>query len=162
MSQKELVQSIMPKIKQWASVAEHKYRLEHGELLGLAWEAAYKAANNFDPSKGYKFATFAEHRVRGMIKDYIADLVKHRHQDIDNINKPHKPTSHNQILEVLEELEKNVSHRDFEMLKHKYMYGFNLSEIAEIFGLSSHRISVLINRAIGTINQRSDINELVF
>jgi len=53
---------------------ENKYDAEEGELLGVAWEGAYKAAKNYDESKGASLKTYAKIRMIGAIQDYFREM----------------------------------------------------------------------------------------
>lgn len=46
--------------------------LELGDLIGEANMGLMKAMEKFDPSKGFRFSTYAEHWIKNCIREYIA------------------------------------------------------------------------------------------
>lgn len=46
--------------------------LELGDLIGEANMGLMKAMDKFDPSKGFRFSTYAEHWIKNCIREYIA------------------------------------------------------------------------------------------
>jgi RNA polymerase sigma factor for flagellar operon FliA len=48
--------------------------LSRDDLKGAAMTGLMEAANRFDPSRGYQFKTFAEHRMRGAVFDEIRKM----------------------------------------------------------------------------------------
>ena len=45
----------------------------YGELEAVAYEAARKAWDTFDPSKGFVYATHCRKRIRFALLDYVVD-----------------------------------------------------------------------------------------
>ena len=46
--------------------------MERGDLESAGMEGLIQAVDRFDPDKGYRFSTYAVHRIRGAIKNEIA------------------------------------------------------------------------------------------
>lgn len=71
-----LVEANMKLAENAARVMFHRVhgRVEYGDLLSGACLGLMRAAEQFDPSVGVRFTTFADRRVRGAIVDQIRDL----------------------------------------------------------------------------------------
>ena len=52
-----------------------KQRIEREELRSTAYMALVQAARTFDPARKVNFATFARHRIRGALRDYLRNVI---------------------------------------------------------------------------------------
>jgi RNA polymerase sigma factor (sigma-70 family) len=54
-----------------ANAQKSKAHIEREELKSTAYMALVEAAKSFDPNRKVSFATFARHRIRGALRDYL-------------------------------------------------------------------------------------------
>lgn len=60
----------------WDMYLKVKNRYEFEDLLQVAYIGLLKAKNNFDESKGFKFATYAVPTIRGEVSRFLTDDKK--------------------------------------------------------------------------------------
>ena len=56
---------------------------EYDELVSGAWEGLALAKERFDPSKGYKFITYATWYVRAGVQKVVNHHIKENHRSLD-------------------------------------------------------------------------------
>jgi RNA polymerase sigma factor (sigma-70 family) len=131
--------------------------LDVSNLISAGMLGYTQALNRFDPSRGVKFKTFAEYRIKGAVLDEVRKMIG------DERAKTRRPYKVNQfdfdagtsdegfaMLQVeskidLEVFMKNVNlePRELEILRCR-VEGMNLKEISGKFGFSESRASQLL------------------
>jgi RNA polymerase sigma factor (sigma-70 family) len=61
--------------KSLAKAFESRQRIEREELQSTAYMALVQAARTFNPYRKVNFATYARHRIRGALRDYMRFLL---------------------------------------------------------------------------------------
>ena len=71
----KIVDDHLPLIRKlvWNFIKRHVDGVNYGELEAVAYEAARKAWDTFDPSKGFVYATHCRKRIRFALLDYVGD-----------------------------------------------------------------------------------------
>jgi RNA polymerase sigma factor (sigma-70 family) len=69
--QRGLASRYVPMAESLAKDFRTKQRIEREELRSTAYMALVQAARTFDPARKVNFATFARHRIRGALRDYL-------------------------------------------------------------------------------------------
>ncbi len=69
--QRGLASRYMPLAEALANAQKLQQRIEREELKSTAYMALVEAAKTFDPGRKVNFATFARHRIRGALRDYL-------------------------------------------------------------------------------------------
>jgi len=69
--QRELATRYVPMAESQATNYGTAFDLDPDELRSTAYLALVEAARTFDPSRKVNFATFARHRIRGALRDYL-------------------------------------------------------------------------------------------
>lgn len=132
-------------------------RLDVSTLISAGMLGYTQALNRFDPSRGVKFKTFAEYRIKGAVLDEVRKMIG---DERCKTKRPYKVgdfdfdigTSDDgfAMREVeskidLEVFMKNVSldHRELDILRCR-VEGMNLKEISSRFGFSESRASQLL------------------
>jgi RNA polymerase sigma factor (sigma-70 family) len=69
--QRGLASRYLPMADSLAKDFRSQQRIEREELRSTAYMALVQAARTFDPSRKVNFATFARHRIRGALRDYL-------------------------------------------------------------------------------------------
>jgi RNA polymerase sigma factor (sigma-70 family) len=73
--QRGLATRYLPMAESLAKAFEDRQKLERDELRSTAYMALVEAARTFDPYRKVNFATFARHRIRGALRDYMRFLL---------------------------------------------------------------------------------------
>lgn len=73
LSRSELIASVMPMVRSIARELYFKTPAEYDDLVSDGSLGAIIAADHFDPDRGFKFSTFAAHRIRGAMLDGIRE-----------------------------------------------------------------------------------------
>ena len=73
--QRGLASRYLPLAESLASAYRARARVEREELKSTAYMALVEAARTFDPARKVNFATFARHRIRGALRDYLRYLM---------------------------------------------------------------------------------------
>lgn len=73
LSKEEVVIKYLPLVKYLAkkTVSRLPHNIEINDLISVGMMGLMKAVENFDPSQGFQFNTFAEHRIRGAMIDEL-------------------------------------------------------------------------------------------
>lgn len=145
----------------WIKVVVYKL-LKEKNLLHLDIETLIAAGNlgysqalqRFDPDRGAKLKTFAEHRIRGAVLDEVRKMigderVKNKRPQqvvfdfdmIDTNNSIENVESQMAINQMIENF--NFEPREMLVLKMK-AEGYTIDEIAKELGLSNSRASQLV------------------
>ena len=150
--------------KMYAKV-KHKYELE--ELVQVAYVGLVEAANRFDESRGFKFATFAFHVITGklmsfVIRDkrynatkgiphgYIIESYEHE-RDCGSLKDRigNDGFEENLIEEIaLKEAIDKLTEKEKEVLQLYYFDDIKQTEIAKLFNTTQTQISRVNRRAI--------------
>jgi RNA polymerase sigma factor (sigma-70 family) len=69
--QRGLASRYLPMAESLAKAYRSQQRIEREELRSTAYMALVEAARTFDPARKVNFATFARHRIRGALRDYL-------------------------------------------------------------------------------------------
>jgi RNA polymerase sigma factor (sigma-70 family) len=69
--QRGLASRYLPMAESLAKAYRSQQRIEREELRSTAYMALVQAARTFDPARNVSFATFARHRIRGALRDYL-------------------------------------------------------------------------------------------
>jgi RNA polymerase sigma factor (sigma-70 family) len=69
--QRGLASRYLPMAESLAKDFRTKQSIEREELRSTAYMALVQAARTFDPARKVNFATFARHRIRGALRDYL-------------------------------------------------------------------------------------------
>jgi RNA polymerase sigma factor (sigma-70 family) len=69
--QRGLATRYLPMAKSLANAIQTPQQIERDELRSTAYMALVEAARTFDPFRKVNFATFARHRIRGALRDYM-------------------------------------------------------------------------------------------
>lgn len=72
----QLVEQFIPAIRYHATVLKHRLppNIEMDDLVSSGVVGLLDAANRFDASRGIKFKTYAEFRIRGTMLDYLREM----------------------------------------------------------------------------------------
>jgi RNA polymerase sigma factor (sigma-70 family) len=62
-----------------------KQRIEREELRSTAYMALVQAARTFDPARKVNFATFARHRIRGALRDYLRNVISESWRNVTGL-----------------------------------------------------------------------------
>jgi RNA polymerase sigma factor for flagellar operon FliA len=135
-------------------------------LIGL-----WKAAHDYDPTKGASFSTYAGIRIRGEIMDEIREYSDRTRrgipkfervefdesecEDIDQsmtMGDPCEQLEKQQLERVIEQAIEKLTPREAETLS-LYQSGSTLYEIGALFGVSESRACQLLTRAKRTIRK---------
>ncbi len=141
------------------------------EIRAAALRGLWEAARKFDPSRGFKFETYAIHRIRGHIIDWTRDELGRR--KTDGTSRRVKVVDYD-VLRVGDQREalREIMARDtFEasisMLnaREKQMVrlrvrGYTMNEIAERVGVSESRISQQFKEIFAKMRQWSGADEV--
>lgn len=73
--QRGLASRYLPMAESLAKACRTQQRIEREELRSAAYMALVQAARNFDPGRKVNFATFARHRIRGALRDYLRSVM---------------------------------------------------------------------------------------
>ena len=73
--QRGLASRYLPMAESLAKDVRTKQRIEREELQSTAYMALVQAARTFDPARKVNFATFARHRIRGALRDYLRNVI---------------------------------------------------------------------------------------
>ncbi len=73
--QRGLATRYLPMAESLARAFQARQKLERDELQSTAYLALVEAARTFDPYRKVNFATFARHRIRGALRDYMRFLL---------------------------------------------------------------------------------------
>jgi RNA polymerase sigma factor (sigma-70 family) len=73
--QRGLAARYLPMAESLAKDFRTKRRIEREELRSTAYMALVQAARTFDPARKVNFATFARHRIRGALRDYLRSAI---------------------------------------------------------------------------------------
>jgi RNA polymerase sigma factor (sigma-70 family) len=73
--QRGLATRYLPLAESLANAYRIRVRIEREELKSTAYMALVEAARTFDPARKVNFATFARHRIRGALRDYMHYLL---------------------------------------------------------------------------------------
>jgi RNA polymerase sigma factor (sigma-70 family) len=76
--QRELATRYLPIAETLANNYRIRQRLERDEIRSTAYMALVEAARTFDPARKVNFATYARHRIRGALRDYLRFMLKTR------------------------------------------------------------------------------------
>ncbi len=74
-AQRGLATCYLPMAESLANGYKLQRRIERDELRATAYMALVEAARTFDPVRKVNFATFARHRIRGALRDYVRFLM---------------------------------------------------------------------------------------
>jgi RNA polymerase sporulation-specific sigma factor len=138
------------------------------DLEQVGWEATEKAKEQFNPDKGVKFSTYAYHKIRGYILNYLRKLKKELKASLDSeITKPNDEDEIIPITEqavskdadlseeeklLLEDLVEILNDREKRIVTLRFgLFGEKphlLREIATLEGCSTNRIEQILKRSV--------------
>jgi RNA polymerase sigma factor (sigma-70 family) len=131
-------------------------RMELDDLIDSGIQGLVTAAQRFDASKGVQFATFAQHRILGAIRDSQEGFYP-RHvacSDLKLLRSLYIPVEHISTKRI--EIRQAVSRlkpRHQRLIALYYNEGFTLAEIAKRWAVSERRVSQIRQAAIAALKQ---------
>jgi RNA polymerase sigma factor (sigma-70 family) len=157
------------KITRWIKIVvmrvlreKYLFHLDVSTLVSAGYFGYSQALQRFDPTRGVKLKTFAEHRIRGAVLDEVRKMigderVKHKrpyHVSVECFETLITDNGHQEQDADISIFINNLplEERDLYILKLRYM-GYNLREIAQIIGVSNSRASQLMARIKQTVYQ---------
>jgi RNA polymerase sigma factor (sigma-70 family) len=69
--QRDLATRYLPLAESVATIYRDRHLVDRDEIRSAAYMALVEAARTYDPSRRVNFATFARHRIRGALRDYL-------------------------------------------------------------------------------------------
>lgn len=143
--------------KVYAFVASKIYDQDVAEdLVSDIFMKMLKALPNFE-WRGLPFAAWVFRIARNRINDYIRDLHKTQHVDIDNIKEslhqkesesPVTKAKQSELHKKVTELMKNLPEREADVIKLKFFVELSNKEIAEALAITESNVGVIIFRTL--------------
>ncbi len=153
------------------SVRRRNRSIPEDELVSAGYRGLVFASHRFDPNATASFATFAFHRIRGEIQDFLDSAYQHRKlyvvlSEIDPVSRtcqtttqdltssrqevsPERLTLTAQVLAAVERLPET----ERTILKEHFFDERPLSDIAIDLGVSKGTMSRLLARALAAIRE---------
>ncbi len=129
--------------------------LDIENLMGAGNLGYSQALQKFDPTRGVKLKTYAEHRIRGAVLDEVRKMIGDERAktkrptqvdyEFEHITDPNNSIDELESQIFIEQLvyNLNLSLREQAVLKMKYQ-GFTIAEIAQTLNISHSRASQLV------------------
>src|SRR5262249_30186856 len=86
--QQGLASRYLPMAESLAKAFRTQLRIEREELRSTAYMALVEAARTFDPARKVNFATFARHRIRGALRDYLRRVASESWRSAKGLQPP--------------------------------------------------------------------------
>lgn len=162
-------------VKRRPRLWELKEEIDQAALCGL-WDAAQR----YDATRGRTFNTFASHRCKGAILDYLRTLwgragwltqtqFEHECVSLDaymqgsrrtphlRTHEPPAPVQPDRLLlaDQVRWLLQALNERDAQIVAGYYMDGLKMSEVAARAGISESRISQILPDLVQRLKERS-------
>jgi RNA polymerase sigma factor (sigma-70 family) len=174
--QRGLASRYLPMAESLANAYHSRRQIERDELQSTAYLALVEAARNFDPGRKVNFATFARHRIRGALRDYVRFLMSdswrgerqsrpafqslcqssERHGRVIGINAEKPVGSRIESLEAVEEWLQRLPKSHALACHLIYIGGKNQEEVAQLLGLSRSHLSRIHTEALSLLIDKAD------
>jgi RNA polymerase sigma factor (sigma-70 family) len=174
--QRGLATRYLPMAQSLANAFEARQRIERDELQSTAYMALVQAARTFDPYRKVNFATYARHRIRGALRDYMRYLLsegwrgeKTRRPSFQSLFR--KAEEHGRVLGMTYDEPAGAQSESMESVEawlrrlpepHGlacrliYLGGKKQEEVAQLLGFSSSHVSRMHAEALSLLIERHE------
>jgi RNA polymerase sigma factor (sigma-70 family) len=174
--QRGLAVRYLPMAESLANAYVSRQRIEREELQSTAYMALVQAARTFDPDRKVNFATFARHRIRGALRDYVRYLLSEgwrnqkgprpifqslcdsseRHGRVLGINAEKPVGSGMESLEAVENWLQRLPKTHALVCRLIYIGGKKQDEVARLLGFSNSHLSRIHAEALSVFIENMD------
>jgi len=160
------------RIVQWIKIVvlrtvkeKRLHKLDLNELMSAGFEGYAQCLTRFDPSRGVKFKTYANYRIRGAVLDEVRKLIgserlknKRPIQSIDfDFSQIEEKYSTERAMESKLTLTSFINNSKLtqteKLILTKRLQGYNLKEIAEEFGFSQSWASQVLKKIKADVHE---------
>lgn len=151
-----------PAIQKWIKIVVMRLlreksltRLDVSTLISAGNLGYAQCLKRFDPNRGVKFKTFAEHRIKGAVLDEVRKMIGDERAktprprkvddfdfDLIGVDSPHRTVEDSIDFDAFV-ANSTLDLRELEMLKCRYE-GYTIREISQRFSFSEARASQLL------------------
>lgn len=141
------------------------YKLDLNELISAGFEGYAQCLSRFDPTRGVKFKTYANHRIRGAVLDEVRKMIgserlknKRPNQMIDyDFTQIEEKYSTERAMESKLTLTSFLNNSKLtsteKLILTKRLQGYNLKEIADEFGFSQSWASQVLKKIKADVHE---------
>jgi RNA polymerase sigma factor (sigma-70 family) len=172
--QRGLAARYLPMAQSLANAFEARQQIERDDLQSTAYMALVQAARTFDPYRKVNFATYARHRIRGALRDYMRYLLSEgwrgemtrrpsfqslfrkaeEHGRVLGITSDEPTGTQIESMDVVEAWLRRLPEPHGLACRLIYLGGKKQDEVARLLGFSSSHVSRMHAEAVSLLIER--------